>query len=119
MVAKIGSSAAGCRSRYLHQVGVARELELDLAIGARGELPGRIIGLHLDQHAARAHVHRVRGRDQLGVELLTGILRQLEARLQPRLEGLVTPDGKLHTEDPHIREAAIKAIEKLTTPYKG
>ena len=34
-------------------------------------------------------------------------------------KGLVTPDGKLHTEDPHIREAAIKAIEKLTTPYKG
>ena len=33
-------------------------------------------------------------------------------------KGLVTPDGKLHTEDPHIREAAIKAIEKLTTPYK-
>jgi multiple sugar transport system substrate-binding protein len=32
--------------------------------------------------------------------------------------GLVTPDGKLHTEDPHIREAAIKAIEKLTTAYK-
>jgi multiple sugar transport system substrate-binding protein len=32
--------------------------------------------------------------------------------------GLVTPDGKLHTEDPNIREAAIKAIEKLTTPYK-
>ena len=34
-------------------------------------------------------------------------------------KGLVTPDGKLHTEDPDIREAAIKAIEKLTTPYKG
>src|SRR5216684_4376311 len=33
-------------------------------------------------------------------------------------KGLVTPDGKLHTEDPHIREAAIKAIEKLTTSYK-
>jgi multiple sugar transport system substrate-binding protein len=33
-------------------------------------------------------------------------------------KGLVTPDGKLHTDDPHIREAAIKAIEKLTTPYK-
>src|ERR1700719_873297 len=33
-------------------------------------------------------------------------------------KGLVTPDGKLHTEDQHIREAAIKAIEKLTTPYK-
>jgi multiple sugar transport system substrate-binding protein len=32
--------------------------------------------------------------------------------------GLVTPDGKLHTEDPHIREAAIKAIAKLTTAYK-
>jgi multiple sugar transport system substrate-binding protein len=32
--------------------------------------------------------------------------------------GLVTPDGKLHTEDPHIREAAIRAIEKLTTSYK-
>ena len=33
-------------------------------------------------------------------------------------KGLVTPDGKLHTEDPPIREAAIKAIEKLTAPFK-
>jgi multiple sugar transport system substrate-binding protein len=32
--------------------------------------------------------------------------------------GLVTPDGRLHAEDPHIREAAIKAIEKLTTAFK-
>jgi multiple sugar transport system substrate-binding protein len=29
----------------------------------------------------------------------------------------VTPDGKLHTEDPQVKEAAIKAIAKLTTPY--
>ncbi len=33
-------------------------------------------------------------------------------------KGLVTPDGKLHTEDPQIREAAIRAIEKLTTAFK-
>src|ERR1700732_4944743 len=33
-------------------------------------------------------------------------------------KGLVTPGGKMHSEDPHIREAAIKAIEKLATPYK-
>src|SRR6267143_665664 len=33
-------------------------------------------------------------------------------------KGLVTPDGKLHTEDPQIREATIKAIEKLTTAFK-
>ncbi len=32
--------------------------------------------------------------------------------------GLVTPDGKLHADDPKIREAAIKALRKLTTPYK-
>jgi multiple sugar transport system substrate-binding protein len=31
---------------------------------------------------------------------------------------LVTPDGKLHTDDPKVREAAVKAIAKLTTPYK-
>jgi multiple sugar transport system substrate-binding protein len=30
----------------------------------------------------------------------------------------VTPDGKLHTDDPQIREAAVKALVKLTTPYK-
>jgi multiple sugar transport system substrate-binding protein len=31
---------------------------------------------------------------------------------------LVTPDGKLHTDDPQVREAAVKAIAKLTTPFK-
>ena len=30
----------------------------------------------------------------------------------------VTPDGKLHTDDPKIREAAVKALAKLTTPFK-
>src|SRR6516225_11113068 len=30
----------------------------------------------------------------------------------------VTPDGKLHTDDPQIREAAVKALVKLTTPFK-
>jgi len=30
----------------------------------------------------------------------------------------VTPDGKLHTEDPRVREGAVKALVKLTTPYK-
>ena len=34
-------------------------------------------------------------------------------------KNLVTPDGKLHTDDPVVREAAIKAIAKLTTPFKG
>src|SRR6516162_3126230 len=33
-------------------------------------------------------------------------------------KNLVTPDGKLHTDDPVVREAAIKAITKLTTPFK-
>jgi multiple sugar transport system substrate-binding protein len=32
-------------------------------------------------------------------------------------QNLFTADGKVHTDDPQIREAAIKAIEKLTTPY--
>lgn len=32
--------------------------------------------------------------------------------------GIVTPDGKLHVDDPVVREAAIKAIRRLTTPYK-
>src|SRR5262245_12263711 len=30
----------------------------------------------------------------------------------------ITPDGKLHTDDPKVREAAVKALVKLTTPYK-
>jgi multiple sugar transport system substrate-binding protein len=33
-------------------------------------------------------------------------------------QNIVTPDGRLHTEDPEIREAAIKAIETLTNAYK-
>jgi multiple sugar transport system substrate-binding protein len=31
---------------------------------------------------------------------------------------IVTPDGKLHTNDPMIREAAIKSIEWMTTAYE-
>jgi multiple sugar transport system substrate-binding protein len=31
--------------------------------------------------------------------------------------GLVTPDGKLHTDDPAVKEAAVKALTKLTTAY--
>ncbi len=31
---------------------------------------------------------------------------------------IVTPDGKLHTADPKVREAAIAAVTALTTPYK-
>jgi multiple sugar transport system substrate-binding protein len=31
---------------------------------------------------------------------------------------LVTPDGKLNTNDPQIHAAASKALERLTTPYK-
>ena len=34
-------------------------------------------------------------------------------------KGLVTPDGKLHIEEPPIREAAIKAIEKLAISGDG
>ena len=33
-------------------------------------------------------------------------------------KNFVTPDGKLHTDDPQVREAAVKALLKLTTPYK-
>ena len=33
-------------------------------------------------------------------------------------QNIVTPDGKLHSDDPQIREAAIKAIERLTSAYK-
>lgn len=32
--------------------------------------------------------------------------------------GIVTPDGKLHGDDPKVREAATKALSALTTPYK-
>ena len=33
-------------------------------------------------------------------------------------KNLVTPDGKLHTDDPQVKDAAVKAITKLTTPFK-
>jgi multiple sugar transport system substrate-binding protein len=33
-------------------------------------------------------------------------------------EGIVTPDGKLHTDDPKVREAAIKACTWMTNAYK-
>jgi multiple sugar transport system substrate-binding protein len=33
-------------------------------------------------------------------------------------EGIITPDGKLHTDDPKIREAAIKSVEVMTGFYK-
>ncbi|MDE2516957.1 MAG: carbohydrate ABC transporter substrate-binding protein [Rhodospirillales bacterium] len=32
--------------------------------------------------------------------------------------GIVTPDGKLHIDDPKIHAAAVKALTFLTTPYK-
>ncbi len=32
---------------------------------------------------------------------------------------IVTPDGKLHTDDPQVREAAIRAVTWLTDAYKG
>jgi multiple sugar transport system substrate-binding protein len=32
--------------------------------------------------------------------------------------GLVTADGKLHTDDPKIKEAVIKALERLVSDYK-
>jgi multiple sugar transport system substrate-binding protein len=33
-------------------------------------------------------------------------------------EGIVTSDGKLHTDDPKIREAAIRTVEFMTNLYK-
>ena len=33
--------------------------------------------------------------------------------------GLVTPDGKLHADDPQIREAALKALTYLGDIFKG
>ncbi len=33
-------------------------------------------------------------------------------------KNLVTPNGKLHTDDPQVREAAVKALVKLTTPFR-
>ena len=33
-------------------------------------------------------------------------------------EGIITPDGKIHTDDPKIREAAIKSVETMTNFYK-
>ena len=31
---------------------------------------------------------------------------------------LVTPDGKLHTDDPAVKQACVKALVNLATPYK-
>lgn len=33
-------------------------------------------------------------------------------------EGIITPDGKLHVDDPKVREAAIKSVELMTSLYK-
>jgi multiple sugar transport system substrate-binding protein len=33
-------------------------------------------------------------------------------------EGIVTPDGKLHSKDPKVKEAAIKALERLVADFK-
>ena len=33
-------------------------------------------------------------------------------------EGMVTPDGKFHGDDPKVREAAIKSVELMTDLYK-
>ncbi|HJU20411.1 MAG TPA: ABC transporter substrate-binding protein [Stellaceae bacterium] len=33
-------------------------------------------------------------------------------------EGLVTPDGKLHSEDPKVRQAAVRSVTKLTSLFK-
>lgn len=33
-------------------------------------------------------------------------------------QNIVTPDGKLHTDDPQVREAAIKSITWMTNAYK-
>jgi multiple sugar transport system substrate-binding protein len=33
-------------------------------------------------------------------------------------EGLVTKDGKLHSDDPQVKEAAIKALERLSGDFK-
>jgi multiple sugar transport system substrate-binding protein len=33
-------------------------------------------------------------------------------------QGIVTPDGKLHLDDPQVREAALKALTYPTTAYK-
>jgi ABC-type glycerol-3-phosphate transport system substrate-binding protein len=32
--------------------------------------------------------------------------------------GLVTPDGKLHTDDPAVKEGVLKALNRLTTDFK-
>jgi multiple sugar transport system substrate-binding protein len=34
-------------------------------------------------------------------------------------KGLFTPDGKLHTDNPQIREAAIKTVTRLATAFKN
>ena len=34
-------------------------------------------------------------------------------------KGIVTPDGKLHTDDPKVREAAIKSVEFMTNLLQG
>jgi len=33
-------------------------------------------------------------------------------------QGLITPDGKLHSDDPHVKEAVIKTIINLSDAYK-
>src|SRR5258708_14652894 len=73
------------RRWHAHYLRVPRELKLYLAVSASEELAVGIIGLQLNQHAARGWVHRMRHRYQDGVEWLAGILRHLQSRLQPRM----------------------------------
>src|ERR1700730_5014301 len=65
------------RRRDAYHVRIVRQLEMHLAIGAREQLAVGIVGLQLDQHTARAQLHRIRCRDHLCIELLAGILRHL------------------------------------------
>src|SRR5579859_769042 len=71
------------RRRQAQEIGIARNLEMHVAIGAGREHAVRILRLQLDQHAARTGLDRIRGRDQGGVELPAGILRQFEHGLEP------------------------------------
>src|SRR5882724_2578542 len=123
------------RCRYAYHVRVARDLEMDLAIGTWRELVVRIVGLQLHQHAARAWIHRIRGRDQARLEVLAGILRHLEGRLQSWMElcgeGLrhldvdrtvsmsETSNSSCPAPLPALIRAPMSVLRFVTTPSNG
>src|SRR6202043_853728 len=88
------------------------------------ELAVRIVGLQLNQHAARAYVHDIRSRDQARLEVLAGILRHLEGRRQSWTEIRTvsmseTSNSSCPAPLPALIRAPMSVLRFVTTPSNG